>query len=152
MSHLGAEKFFDIKCRLAGLTPDVAVIVATLRALKTHGGLSGEELTTPNHRALEAGIPNLEKHVENMLSFGLPVVVVINAFHTDTPEELDLVRKSCSRLGVPVTTAEIWSRGGEGGIETARTDNSVDGQEHVIKSQEEFVKYYKFEQESPYEK
>lgn len=119
-ADLGAEKFFDIKCRLAGLTPNVAVIVATLRALKTHGGLSREELATPNPRALEAGIPNLEKHVENMLSFGLPVVVAINAFHTDTPEELDLVRKSCSRLGVPVTTAEIWSRGGEGGIETAR--------------------------------
>ena len=86
-ADLGAEKFFDIKCRLAGLTPNVAVIVATLRALKTHGGLSREELATPNPRALEAGIPNLEKHVENMLSFGLPVVVAINAFHTDTPEE-----------------------------------------------------------------
>ena len=117
-ADLGAEKFFDIKCRLAGLTPNVAVIVATLRALKTHGGLSREELATPNPRALEAGIPNLEKHVENMLSFGLPVVVAINAFHTDTPEELNLVRKSCSRLGVPVTTAEIWSRGGEGGMST----------------------------------
>lgn len=119
-ADLGAEKFLDIKCRLAGLKPSAVVIVATIRALKMHGGLKKDELTTPNIKALEAGIPNLEKHVENMLSFGLPVVVAFNAFPTDTQEELIFIQERLSRLGVPVVQSDIWAKGGAGGTQLAQ--------------------------------
>ncbi|MCF4152017.1 formate--tetrahydrofolate ligase [Dethiosulfovibrio sp. F2B] len=118
-ADLGAEKFLDIKCRLAGLKPNAVVIVATVRALKMHGGVSKEKLGEVNMDALAAGIPNLEKHIENMKSFGLPVVVAINAFPTDTPEELKLVEEKCAALGAPVALSEIWAKGGEGGIDLA---------------------------------
>ena len=118
-ADLGAEKFLDIKCRLAGLKPSAVVIVATIRALKMHGGLKKDELSAPNAKALEAGIPNLEKHVENMLSFGLPVVVAINTFPTDSAEELLFIKEKCANLGVPVTQSDIWAKGGAGGVEMA---------------------------------
>lgn len=119
-ADLGAEKFLDIKCRLGGLKPSAVVIVATIRALKMHGGVAKEDLGKVNMGALEAGIPNLEKHVENMLSFGLPVVVALNAFPTDTVEELEFIQKKCANLGVPVVESDIWAKGGEGGIEMAK--------------------------------
>ncbi|MDR1966354.1 MAG: formate--tetrahydrofolate ligase [Synergistaceae bacterium] len=118
-ADLGAEKFFDIKCRIAGLRPNAAVIVATIRALKMHGGLPKDELASPNLKSLEAGIPNLEKHVENMLSYGLPVVVAINAFPTDSEEELRFIVERCAALGVPVARSDIWAQGGAGGVELA---------------------------------
>lgn len=118
-ADLGAEKFFDIKCRLGGLHPSAVVIVATIRALKMHGGAAKEDLGKIDMKALEAGIPNLEKHVENMLSFGLPVVVALNAFPTDTAEELKFIQDKCAKLGVPVVESDIWAKGGEGGIEMA---------------------------------
>ena len=118
-ADLGAEKFLDIKCRLAGLKPNAVVIVATIRALKMHGGVAKEDLGKVNMAALEAGIPNLEKHVENMLSFGLPVVVALNAFPTDTEEELKFIQEKCAKLGVPVVESDIWAKGGEGGIKMA---------------------------------
>lgn len=119
-ADLGAEKFLDIKCRYAGLKPNAVVIVATVRALKLHGGMKKEELGEVNMEALAAGIPNLEKHIENMKSFGLPVVVAINAFPTDTAEEIKLVEEKCSKLGAPVVLSEIWAKGGEGGLEMAK--------------------------------
>lgn len=119
-ADLGAEKFLDIKCRLGGLHPNAVVIVATIRALKMHGGMKKEELGTIDMKKLAAGIPNLEKHVENMLSYGLPVVVALNIFPTDTKEELDLIREKCANLGVPVVLSDIWAKGGEGGIEMAK--------------------------------
>lgn len=119
-ADLGAEKFLDIKCRLAGLNPSAVVIVATIRALKMHGGLKKDELAKPDLKALEAGIPNLEKHVENMLSFGLPVVVAFNAFPTDTDEELKFIQDRLSRLGVPVVQSDIWAKGGAGGTQMAQ--------------------------------
>nr|WP_321502352.1 formate--tetrahydrofolate ligase [uncultured Dethiosulfovibrio sp.] len=119
-ADLGAEKFLDIKCRMANLKPNAVVIVATVRALKVHGGVAKENLGEVNMEALAAGIPNLEKHIENMKSFGLPVVVAINAFPTDTPEELKLVEEKCSALGAPVALSEIWAKGGEGGIDLAK--------------------------------
>ncbi len=119
-ADLGAEKFLDIKCRLAGLKPSAVVIVATVRALKMHGGLTKDQLGQENLEALAAGIPNLEKHVENMTSYGLPVVVAINAFPTDTPQELDLIRQKCQALGAPVALSEIWAKGGQGGLEMAQ--------------------------------
>lgn len=119
-ADLGAEKFLDIKCRLGGLKPSAVVIVATIRALKMHGGVAKEDLGKVNMEALEAGIPNLEKHVENMLSFGLPVVVALNAFPTDTAEELAFIQEKCAKLGVPVVESDIWAKGGEGGLEMAK--------------------------------
>jgi len=118
-ADLGAEKFFDIKCRLAGFKPSAAVIVASIRALKMHGGAAKEDLGKVNMKALEAGIPNLEKHVENILSFGLPAVVAVNMFPTDTQEEFELVTSKCARLGVPVVASNIWAKGGAGGVEMA---------------------------------
>ncbi|WP_374047593.1 formate--tetrahydrofolate ligase [Aminobacterium sp. MB27-C1] len=118
-ADLGAEKFFDIKCRMGGLNPSAVVIVATVRALKMHGGVAKSDLTNENIEALSKGIPNLEKHIENMQSFGLPVVVAINRFPTDTERELELVRERCGALGVSVALSEIWAKGGEGGIELA---------------------------------
>lgn len=119
-ADLGAEKFLDIKCRYAGLKPSAVVIVATVRALKLHGGMKKDELGQINMEALAAGIPNLEKHIENMKSFGLPVVVAVNAFPTDTPEEIKLVEDKCAALGAPVVLSEIWAKGGEGGLEMAQ--------------------------------
>ncbi len=119
-ADLGAEKFLDIKCRVAGLTPDAIVIVATIRALKMHGGMAKEDLANVDMAALEAGIPNLEKHVENMQSYGVPVVVAVNAFPTDTKEELDFITKRLATIGVPVVESDIWAEGGKGGIELAK--------------------------------
>ncbi len=119
-ADLGAEKFFDIKCRIGGLRPSAVVIVATVRALKMHGGVAKSELTKENVEALGKGIPNLEKHIENMQSFGLPVVVAINRFPTDTELELALVEERCSALGVSVSLSEIWAKGGEGGLDLAK--------------------------------
>ena len=115
-ADLGAEKFLDIKCRLAGLTPSAVVVVATVRALKNHGGVPKAELNTENLEALERGLPNLLQHVENITQvFGLPCVVAINAFPTDTPAELQLVEERCRALGVRVALSEVWAKGGAGG-------------------------------------
>jgi formate--tetrahydrofolate ligase len=115
-ADLGAEKFLDIKCRMAGLRPDAVVIVATVRALKYHGGVAKADLNEENLEALEAGLPNLLQHVSNIKDvYGLPCVVAINAFPTDTKAELDLVEAKCKELGVNVALSEVWAKGGEGG-------------------------------------
>ncbi len=119
-ADLGAEKFLDIKCRLGELHPDAAVLVATVRALKMHGGLPKERLGEENLEALEKGMPNLEKHVENLQKFGLPVVVAVNAFPTDTPRELAFVEEACARLGAPVSLCEGWAKGGAGAAGLAK--------------------------------
>ena len=119
-ADLGAEKFFDIKCRYAGLRPDAAVIVATVRALKMHGGVPKTELTTPNVEAVKKGIVNLEKHIENVKKFGVPVVVAINIFAQDTEEELEAIREHCAKHGVNVALSDVFARGGEGGVELAK--------------------------------
>ena len=118
-ADLGAEKFFNIKCRKAGLKPNAVVIVATVRALKMHGGVEKEELAIENLEALRAGIENLEKHIENMQKFNVHIVVAINAFPTDTKAELDLVEKICNDMGVEVALSEVWAKGSEGGIALA---------------------------------
>ena len=119
-ADLGAEKFLDIKCRMAGLVPSAVVIVATVRALKNHGGVAKADLNNENLEALEAGLPNLLQHVDNIKNvYGLPVVVAINAFPTDTKAELDLVEAKCNELGVNVALSEVWAKGGEGGIALA---------------------------------
>jgi formate--tetrahydrofolate ligase len=118
-ADLGAEKFLDIKCRSAGLKPDAVVIVATVRALKMHGGRKKTELTGEDPKALLAGMPNLEKHIENIKKFGLPVVVAINKFPLDTEAELALVEKRCSELGASFALSEVWEKGGEGGAALA---------------------------------
>ena len=120
-SDLGAEKFMDIKCRLAGLSPDCIVVVATVRALKYNGGVPKAELSTENVPALQKGIVNLKAHVENMRKFGVPVVVAINRFHTDTKDELQIVDDCCKELGVPYALSEVFGKGGEGGEDLART-------------------------------
>lgn len=118
-ADLGAEKFLDIKCRLAGLTPDAAVVVATVRALKLHGGAEGD-LSRENLTALERGLPNLRRHVENLQKvYGLPVVVALNEFTTDTPAETALVRDLCRSIGAEMVTSRVWEQGGAGGIELA---------------------------------
>ena len=119
-ADLGAEKFLDIKCRMAGLHPAAVVVVATVRALKHHGGVAKADLNKENLAALEKGLPNLLQHVENMTKvYKLPCVVAINAFPTDTKAELDLVEKKCNELGVNVALSEVWAKGGEGGIALA---------------------------------
>ena len=119
-ADLGAEKFLDIKCRLAGLTPAAVVVVATVRALKNHGGVPKAELNNENLEALEKGLPNLLQHVENITKvYGLPCVVAINAFPTDTAAELQLVEDKCRELGVNVALSEVWAKGGEGGMALA---------------------------------
>ena len=119
-ADLGAEKFFDIKCRYAGLNPDAVVLVATVRALKMHGGVPKSELQTPNVEAVKKGIVNMEKHIENVKKFGVPMVVAINIFAQDTPEELEAVREHCAKHGVNVALSDVFARGGEGGIELAK--------------------------------
>ena len=115
-ADLGAEKFVDIKCRMAGLTPSAVVIVATVRALKYHGGVAKADLNAENLEALEKGLPNLLQHVDNVKNvYGVPCVVAINAFPTDTQAELDLVAAKCKELGVNVALSEVWAKGGEGG-------------------------------------
>ncbi len=118
-ADLGAEKFLDIKCRFAGFHPDAVVIVATVRALKMHGGLPKTELAKVDMAALEKGLANLTKHIENIHKFGLPAVVAVNAFPTDTPEELAFVEKKCQELGAEVALSEVWAKGGKGGLKLA---------------------------------
>ena len=134
-ADLGAEKFLDIKCRLAGLRPDAAVIVATVRALKMHGGLKKTALDKVDMAALEEGMENLEKHIENVQKFGLPAVVAVNAFPTDTKEELDFVEKKCRELGAEVALSEVWAEGGKGGFALAeKVENAIERENnfHVL--------------------
>jgi formate--tetrahydrofolate ligase len=119
-SDLGAEKFFDIKCRIGGLNPEAAVIVATIRSLKMQGGMPKKTLTTENLQALERGLCNLEHHVNNVHQFGVPVVVALNRVSTDTDAELDMVMKFANRLNVPIALTEVWAKGGEGGEALAK--------------------------------
>jgi len=120
-ADLGAEKFLDIKCRQTGLWPDAVVVVATIRALKSHGGKKKEELSAPDEEAVIRGMENLYKHIENLKDFyGLPTVVAINKFHTDTPEEIALVQKLCRARGVNAVPVEVWEKGGEGGVDLAQ--------------------------------
>ena len=120
-ADLGAEKFIDIKCRMAGIKPDAVIIVATVRALKSHGGVAKADLNDENLDALKKGLPNLMKHVDNITKvFGLPAVVAINRFPLDTEAELSMVREACNTAGVNVALSEVWAKGGEGGEEVAR--------------------------------
>ncbi len=119
-ADLGAEKFLDIKCRFAGFSPDAVVIVATVRALKMHGGVPKSDLSRVDMGALEKGMENLLKHIETIHAFGLPAVVAVNAFPTDTPEELSFVEKKCAELGAEVAVSEVWAKGGEGGVALAK--------------------------------
>lgn len=118
-ADLGAEKFFDIKCRMAGLKPDAVVLVATIRALKYNGGVPKDELSSENLDALKAGIVNLEKHIEDLHKFGVPVVVTLNSFVTDTKAETDFVEQFCKERGCEFALSEVWEKGGEGGIDLA---------------------------------
>ncbi len=118
-ADLGAEKFLDIKCRQAGLNPEAVVIVATVRALKMHGGVAKKDLAIENLEALKAGLGNLEKHIENIAKFDIPSVVAINAFPTDTEAELQLLNECCQKLGVEVAISKVWEKGADGGIELA---------------------------------
>jgi formate--tetrahydrofolate ligase len=119
-ADLGGEKFIDIKCRKTGLAPDCAVLVATIRALKMHGGVKKDELKTENLKALEAGLGNLQRHVENVQKFGIIPIVSINRFSSDTDAEIDLVTKSCAKLGVEAFMADHWAEGGAGAVDVAR--------------------------------
>ena len=119
-ADLGAEKFLDIKCRFAGFSPDAVVIVATVRALKMHGGVPKSDLSRVDMGALEKGMENLLKHIETIHAFGLPAVVAVNAFPTDTAEELSFVEKKCAELGAEVAVSEVWAKGGEGGLALAK--------------------------------
>ena len=140
-ADLGAEKFLDIKCRFADLKPSAVVIVATIRALKLHGGVAKDELTVENLAVLEKGITNLEKHIENMQKYGLPIVVAINSFPDDTEAELELARKKCEELGAPVALSEIWAKGGQGGIDLA---------EEVLKAVDKKSKFkYLYDEQKP---
>lgn len=119
-ADLGAEKFLDIKCRFTGFKPDAIVVVATIRALKMHGGLAKTELATENIEALKKGMTNLAKHIENIQKFGLPIVVAINAFPTDTENELQELKALCESMGASVSISEAWAKGGEGAIDLAQ--------------------------------
>jgi len=120
-ADLGGEKFFDIKCRKTGLSPDCAVLVATIRALKMHGGVKKEDLKKENLKALEAGMANLQRHVENLRKFGIVPVVSLNRFSADTPAEIELVKSACAKLGVEALMADHWAMGSEGAADVART-------------------------------
>lgn len=124
-ADLGAEKFLDIKCRYGDLKPNCVVIVATMRALKHHGGVRKEELNIPNVEALAKGIVNLEKQIENMQKYNVPVVVAINRFLTDSEEEIAYIKEFCGKLGVKVALSDVWAKGGEGGVELANIVNDV---------------------------
>ena len=124
-ADLGAEKFLDIKCRKAGLSPSAVVVVATVRALKHHGGCPKDQLGVPSVEYLKEGAGNLRRHVENMQNYGLPVCVAINAFPTDTPEEHECLREICADLGVPCALTEVFAKGGQGGLALARAVLSV---------------------------
>lgn len=113
-------RFFDIKCRFAGFSPDAVVIVATIRALKMHGGLPKIRLTEENLAALEKGLANLAKHLENIRNFGLPAVVAVNNFPTDTRAEMDLLVERCRAMGAEVAVSEVWAKGGAGGVDLAQ--------------------------------
>ena len=144
-ADLGAEKFLDIKCRAAGIKPDAVVVVATVRALKNHGGVPKDQLNEENLEALEKGLPNLLQHVENMTKvYKLPCVVAINAFPTDTKAELDLVEEKCKELGVNVALSEVWAKGGEGGVELAKEVVSLCEQDNDFK--------FSYELDQPIEK
>src|SRR5699024_1013989 len=119
-ADLGAEKFLHIKTRAGNFDPDAVVIVATVRALKMHGGLAKDQLTNEDLVALEAGMTNLEKHIETIIQFGLPFVVAINKFPTDTKAETDFIEKWCEAKGVDVALADVWAQGGEGGVDLAK--------------------------------
>lgn len=119
-SDLGAEKFFDIKCRKAGLKPDCVVLVATVRALKYNGGVPKTELNEPNTEAVKKGFCNLEKHIENLHKFGVPVVVTLNNFVSDTEEEVNYIKGQCEAMGADFAIAKVWEKGGEGGIDLAK--------------------------------
>ena len=118
-ADLGAEKFFDIKCRYGNLKPDCVVLVATIRALKHHGGVKKDKLNEPNVEALSKGIANLEKQIENIKKYGVPVVVAINKFMADTQEEINYISEFCGKMGVKVALTEVWEKGAEGGQELA---------------------------------
>ena len=118
-ADLGAEKFFDIKCRMAGLKPDAVVLVATIRSLKFNGGVLKQDFNEPNIEAVKKGIVNLEKHIENVKKYGLPIVVALNSFMTDTKEEIDFVKEQCEKMGVLFSISEVFAKGGEGGIDLA---------------------------------
>ena len=124
-ADLGAEKFLDIKCRYAGLNPAAVVLVATVRALKSHGGVAKADLNQPNVEAVRAGAANLTRHIENLQGFGLPVCVAINAFPTDTAEEMAVIHEICAKVGVPCALSEVFAKGGEGGKALAETVLSV---------------------------
>ncbi|HEX2216885.1 MAG TPA: formate--tetrahydrofolate ligase [Xanthobacteraceae bacterium] len=132
-ADLGAEKFLDIKCRKTGLAPDCVVIVATIRALKMHGGVKKDELKTENLKALEAGMANLRQHIENIQKFGLPAVVSINRFSSDTDAEIELVKRATAKLGVEAVMADHWAEGGKGAAEVARAVVKVidEGKAHL---------------------
>src|SRR4029434_3367295 len=119
-ADLGAEKFLDIKCRKAGLKPDCVVVVATIRALKMHGGVKKEDLKKENLAALESGMSNLQRHIENIKKFGLPAVVSINRFSADSDAEIALVKEKCKALGVEALMADHWAMGGEGAADVAK--------------------------------
>src|SRR5262249_49554913 len=118
-ADLGGEKFLDIKCRKAGLSPDCVVLVATIRALKMHGGVKKKDLKPENLKALAGGTWNLQRHVENVQKFGLVPVVSINRFSADTPAEIELVKNACAKLGVEAVMADHWAMGGEGAADVA---------------------------------
>ena len=132
-ADLGAEKFFDIKCRMAGLKPDAVVLVATIRALKYNGGIAKEDLSAENLDALKKGIVNLEKHIENLQQFGVPVVVTLNSFLTDTEAETNFVQQFCEERGCEFALSNVWAQGGEGGIALA---------EKVLKTLEEIESHF----------
>ncbi len=133
-ADLGAEKFFDIKCRMAGLNPEAAVVVATVRALKMHGGVKKDQLGTTDVAAVKRGVENLTRHVRNVKKFGVPCVVALNRFVTDTEEEIDAVREACAGEGVEAVRCEVWEKGGEGGLELGKAVlNLLDGGKAAFK-------------------
>ena len=118
-ADLGAEKFFDIKCRKAGFTPSAVVLVSTVKAMKYNGGVAKKDLAQPNIEALKSGIVNLEKHIENLQKYGVPIVVTLNKYITDTEEELNYIKDFCESRGCEFALSEVWEKGGNGGVELA---------------------------------